>query len=75
MNVLPAVIILALVSACTNAHQNDELQMPMGYVKYPYQAAYGKDIGSHILISVKATADACLLSDRRLRLFWNNYLC
>ena len=46
MKVLSAVITLALVSASTNAHQDSELQMPMGYVKYPYQAAYGKDIGS-----------------------------
>lgn len=67
MKLSTLIISAALLASSAVAHDDDELQMPMGYVKYPYQAAYGKDIGTyriftahkdHLIQSFLVTADS-----------------
>jgi hypothetical protein len=35
--------IFAAFAICTGFHYHDDLQMPLGYVKYPYQGVYPGD--------------------------------
>ena len=45
MKVIGQYLLLLVVGVLVSAHEHDDLdlQMPLGYVKYPYQAAYPGD--------------------------------
>lgn len=45
MRLLALLLHIALAAFPAVAHHDDAMQMPLDYVKYPYQGAYGKDIG------------------------------
>lgn len=61
------------------AHEHDHAdQMPLNYVKYPYQAVYypGDNDGELVGCSkIHQEVDSFGISDRRLRLFWHYHIC
>ncbi len=79
-NLLP-LLVLSLGTICVGHDNHDKDQMPLDYVRFPYQAMYPGDnsgqsvVSSHVRACAQSFNECFRTSHRRRNLLWYNDVC